>query len=324
MLPENRAARQAVERVLECVSGRGARRAINPLFLHGPPGTGKTHLVSDLIGQSTRQAPDLQVALLQASEIAPTGPAGVPEDVAAARSADLVIVEDLQHLPDRAVEPFVGLLDRCLARQRQCVCTAAAGPAQLANLPGRLTSRLAQGLVVSLSPLSPASRRDYLHQHGPASGKTGTSAVSVDVLDWLAQHTPGSIRQLEGALVRLHNLNAALGRPARLDEASAAFSQDAEAHTLTVERIAQRVGRYFQVAPRQMCSRRRSHDTMLPRQIGMYLARQLTGLSLEQIGAYFGGRDHTTVLHACRKVEQALTSDAHLSGAVRELQADLA
>jgi chromosomal replication initiator protein len=73
-----------------------------------------------------------------------------------------------------------------------------------------------------------------------------------------------------------------------------------------------------------MCSRRRSREVMLPRQVGMYLARQLTSLSLEQIGAYFGGRDHSTVLHACRKVEQALTSDAHLSGAVRELRADLA
>ena len=124
--------------------------------------------------------------------------------------------------------------------------------------------------------------------------------------------------------VRLHDLTVALGRPARLDEVADAFQEDAQAHAPTVERIAQRVGRYFQVAPRQMCSRRRSHEVMLPRQVGMYLARQLTGLSLEQIGAYFGGRDHSTVLHACRKVEQALTSDAHLCGAVRELRADLA
>ena len=147
---------------------------------------------------------------------------------------------------------------------------------------------------------------------------------TAQVLDWLAEHTPGSARQLEGALVRLHNLTAVLGRAPFLEEVADAFRQDSDLHAPTMERIAQRVCRYFQVPPGQMCSRRRSREVMLPRQVGMYLARQLTSLSLEQIGTYFGGRDHSTVLHACRKVEQALTSDAHLSGAVRELRADLA
>jgi chromosomal replication initiator protein len=119
-------------------------------------------------------------------------------------------------------------------------------------------------------------------------------------------------------------LTAALGRPADAAEVADAFRQDAEACRPTVERIAQRVGRYFQVDLRQICSRRRSRQVLLPRQVGMYLARQLTALSLEQIGAYFGGRDHSTVLHACRKVEQALDRDAQLCGAVRTLRADLA
>src|SRR5262249_60127561 len=90
------------------------------------------------------------------------------------------------------------------------------------------------------------------------------------------------------------------------------------------ERIAQWVGGCFRVEPCRLCSSGRSREVLLPRQVSMYLARRLTDLSLEQIGAYFGGRDHSTVLHACRKVEQALTSDAGLSGAVRPLHADLA
>jgi chromosomal replication initiator protein len=102
------------------------------------------------------------------------------------------------------------------------------------------------------------------------------------------------------------------------------FGVEAEANRPTVERIVQRVGRYFQVEPRQLQARSRARGTLLPRQIGMYLARQLTELSLQQIGAYFGGRDHSTVLHACRKVEKALACDARLSGAVRQLHADLA
>ena len=102
------------------------------------------------------------------------------------------------------------------------------------------------------------------------------------------------------------------------------FRSLVDATRLTVERIAERVGSCFQVAPRDLQSRRRSQSIVMPRQVGMYLARKLTGLSLDQIGAYFGGRDHSTVLHACRKVEQALTSNAVLSGAVRQLHADLA
>jgi chromosomal replication initiator protein len=315
LLPENRAARQAVERVAECVRGRGSRRAINPVFVHGPAGTGKTHLVDDLVRQLTTQSPDIQVALLQASDLPASSPGEIHEDIAAARKADLVIVEDLQHLPDRAVALFVSLLDHCLPRQKQFVCTASHGPAHLTDLPGRLTSRLAQGLVIGLGLLSPASRREYLSQRA--------ANLPADVLGWLADHTPGSARQLEGALVRLHTLTAALQRPPRLHDVTEVFREDVEACQPTVERIAQRVGGYFRVELREIRSRQKSHSALVPRQVGMYLARQLTSLSLEQIGAYFGGRDHSTVLHACRKVEQALTSDARLSGAVRELRADL-
>ncbi len=94
--------------------------------------------------------------------------------------------------------------------------------------------------------------------------------------------------------------------------------------TVKLESIAERVSRHFRVDARHLRSGRRSRSVLLPRQVGMYLARQLTGLSLEQIGAYFGGRDHSTVLHACRKVEQALASDLVLSGTVKQLHSDLA
>jgi chromosomal replication initiator protein len=233
-------------------------------------------------------------------------------------------VEDLQHLPARAVEALVQLLDYLHARQRLVVVTALAGPQQLGHrgvrFPARLTSRLAGGLVVGLEPLQAASRLALLLD----KAQRRQLAVSRDVLSWLAEHLTGGGRQLEGALARLETLARLHARPLDVAVVAVHFREQVEASQVTVERIAQRVCGYFRVEARQLQSRRRHRNVLLPRQVGMYLARQLTALSLDQIGAFFGGRDHSTVLHACRKVEQALGQDPLLSGVVRQLHADLA
>jgi chromosomal replication initiator protein len=320
-LTENEAARLAVEGVADCVSGRGPRRAINPLFLYGSVGTGKSHLVSALLAEVTGRAPDLQVSLLAAGDFESLLlPDSDKEDLKAARQADLLVVEDLQNLPARVEGAFVHLIDRGLARGQQLVFTAPVGPAQQVHLPARVTSRLGSGLVVGLEPLSPGSRLAFLQDR---VGRRGLN-VEAGVVAWLAGHVSGSVRQLEGAVARLASLARLQGGSLGVETVAEHFGVEASAGRPTVERIAQRVGRYFQVEPRQLQGRGRSRSTLLPRQIGMYLARQLTELSLQQIGAYFGGRDHSTVLHACRKVEQALSRDVHLSGAVRQLHADLA
>jgi chromosomal replication initiator protein len=300
-LPENRAARDAMGWVLRCLARGGPRRAVNPLFVHGPAGAGKSRLAGDLVAGLTRRVPDAIVAVLAAGDLD-------GRDEVEFKPADLVVVENAHKA--RGVEAFVGLVDHCVSRQRQLVVTAAAGPGQL-PLPVRLTSRLAQGLVVAIEALSPESRRAFLRTRAD---------LADDVLDFLVQHTPGSVRQLEGALSRV----ATLGRSPSLDQVMEVFHDDAEARRPTLDRIAHRVGRFYRVGLDDLRSQRRSREVLLPRQVGMYLARRLTPLSLGQIGAYFGGRDHSTVLHACKKVEEALTQDASLSGALRELHADLA
>ncbi len=317
--PQNRPALLAVQEVADCVCSRRPRRKINPLFLHGSPGTGKTHLAAALADEVIRRCPDLVVALAAAGDLAA---AGEQEDVLQeARQSDLFIVEDLQHLPPQAAEAFVQVLDALQSRGQQIVCTASAGPQQLTHrgqrFPARLTSRLAAGLVVRLEPLPAAGRLALLREKA-----RGRVAVGPDVLTWLAEHLNGG-RELEGALTQVEALARLERRTPDVAAVAAHFREQAEAGQVTVERIAQRVGGYYRVKPEQLQSRRRYRGVLLPRQVGMYLARQLTGLSLEQIGAYFGGRDHSTVLHACRKVEQALGSDAALSGAVRQLHAEL-
>jgi chromosomal replication initiator protein len=290
--------------------------------VHGPAGCGKSCLVNAL----AEDVSELSLCLRSANDFPlpwDQDEPAAPERYREARSCDLLILEDLQHLPARATEALVQLLDERLRRRLATVVTASAGPAQLSHrgsaMPARLTNRLASGLVVALQPLQAASRLAFLQEMARRRGLD----VGDEVLRWLADSLTGG-RQLEGALNQLGALRAINGKPLGLPEVQAHFQVQVDASRPTVERIVRRVGDYFRVAPRQLQSARRNRSVVVARQVGMYLTRRLTRLSLQQIGAYFGGRDHTTVLHACRKVEEAMKSDVKLSGAVRQMHAELA
>jgi chromosomal replication initiator protein len=316
--PENRSARLAVGHVAECVCSGRPRHESNPLFLHGPSGTGKTHLVAALAHELARRRPELSVRIIAARELTEAKIANSFGWQSYPDECDLLAVEDVQQLPGRAAETLVQLFDDRLAHRQQMVFTATTGPAQLTHLPVRLTSRLGSGLVVGLTPFGPASRLAFLQDRT----ERRQLAVGRDVLAWFAEHLSGSVRQLEGAVARLETLVRLHDRLPSLAAVAEHFGAEIEATRPTVERIAERVGRHFQVDPRLLQSRRRSRGALVPRQIAMCLARRLTPLSLEQIGAYFGGRDHSTVLHACRKVESG--RDLALSGVLRQLQAEFA
>jgi len=321
-LPENRAASAAVRRLARSAGGGPARADLNPLFVHGPAGSGKSHLAAAFLARVVRRRPDLAAAVLTPDTLAAVRPdADTPDAVADARRADLLVLEDVQRLPRRSAVAVAALVDHAVARRRPVLATATVGPARLTQLPVRLTSRLAAGLVVGLAPLGPESRLAFLRDRA----RRRRLDPDAPALAWLAGHLGGSARRLEGGLVRLAvsaRLNG--GRLPAVGELPELFADEVRAARLTVDGIVRQVGRYFRVDPEQLRAPGKARLALLPRQVGMFLARQLTEMSLREIGAYFGGRDHSTVLHACRKVEQALDGDADLSGAVRRLRADLA
>ncbi len=339
-LPENRSALAAARELLDAF--QQAIPLLPLLFLHGPSGVGKSLLVHSL----AEALPLRNVCLLTGGAFplpnmidedpfptpgSPKLPAPSddeePDDawprLKEARKADLLIVEDLQHLPLRAGDAFVNLLDRRQRRQLPTVATALVGPRHLAfrgtAFPARLTNRLAGGLVVAVDPLPVTSRLTLL--------RTLAERLDLDldeaVLAWLAEHLIGGGRQLQGSLNQIATLQKLQRKPLTLEQIRQHFQGQIEAQAPTVERIVAHVSGHYQVKPSVLRSAQRSKHVVLPRQVSMYLARQLTPLSLQQIGKFFGGRDHTTVMHACKKIEEALQTDFELSGAVRQMSAEL-
>jgi chromosomal replication initiator protein len=333
--PENQAAFRIIQDISDASANQNMRRLHNPILLHGPGGCGKSHLVSALTGalagctalltpaaDLAELLPTAQPRQLKNRDVSPA-PRDDPAGLAELRQCDVLIVEDLQHLPLRAAELLVNLLDERLAEQRLTVLTASAGPRQLEfrgqRMPARLTSRLSGGLVVAMAPLEAPSRLRLLQE----LAQRRQLAVAPEILAWLAQQLVGGGRQLEGAVAQLATLSRLQNRPLRLADVRPHFALQIEATRPSLERIVERVGACFRVVPQQLQSRRRSRSVLVPRQVSMFLARRLTPHTLQEIGAYFGGHDHTTVRHACRKVEHALDLDPVLCGTLRQLQAEL-
>jgi chromosomal replication initiator protein len=286
----------------------------NLLTLHGPPGTGKSHLLAVLTAELTGAAPDRSAVTLPAADLNPSaeGP-----DWPAVRACDLLLVEDLHHLSAAGGEILAGLLDHRLARRRPAVCTATAGPGQLPELPPRLRSRLAGGLVVGLEPLGGASRRRLLERLATERNLKARP----EVFAWLAA-VPGSARQLLGRLTRLEQVGRGRAEPPDLAAVRAALAEPEPGGGLG--KLAELVGRHFHIDLKALRGASRRRQALWARQVAMYLARDVMGLPLAAIGAYFGGRDHTTVLHACRKVEQVRESDGAVAAVLRRLRAEAA
>jgi len=291
-VPEQRSALAAFEGLLaDLHHSSGQRQAPLLLFLHGPSGCGKTRLVQWLAEQVAQEPSTLSTAIVSAESLFNSPDCGLADRVACQKEPDLLVVEDAQFLPLKRAEMFLQRLDERQAYGRPTVVTAVAGPRHLKfrgePFPARLASRLAAGLVISVPLPQAPSRRLVLEEHLRASGLSAPEVV----VDFLVNHSRG-LRSIEGAVHQLQLLDrlepGSLQANVLLDH----FQKQNESEKSSLEQIVQSVAGHFQVAAKDILSHSRRRSFVVPRHVSMYLARRLTPLSFQQIGAYFGGCDH--------------------------------
>lgn len=318
ILPENLSAVRAICGLARAALA-GRRSSVCPLVLHGPPGTGKTLLTSSVLKALTSEVNGVIARSVSAGELArPDEDEGFADrDL---QTCDFLIIEDIQYLPGRAADAACDLIDHRAARWKPLVISASTGPAGLTHLPRRLTSRLAAGLVVQLMPLGIQSRRAILE----AVAKANKTRLTPEALNWLAGQSEG----MRAALGSLQNLTQLADNfPGPLDQSAVAQILAGTGQPTSTRgdpcQIVERVAAIFDIDEKELLGTSRLRNVLLPRQVAMYLTRKLTKLSLPQIGAFFAGRDHTTVLHACRKVEAELTENEMLVAIVRQVKQEL-
>ena len=323
---ENRLAVAALHELANALRSATPCRITSPIYVYGPPGAGKSLLLSALEAEVHGFKSRRRVALIRADRFDQMIQTSEVPGWHELEDADLLLFDDVHLLRVRSGECqamssewLVRLFDERQAFNRPMVITGNVACCDLGQLPSRLTGRLGSGISVPLPSMVAPSRLLVLERFA----QRRQLAISPSIMAWLAENLSGSGRELEGAITRLHELARHSTGPISLEVVARVFKPEVESRAMTVEHIAERVGNYFRVEIRQLQSRRRFVGIQTPRQVGMYLVRRLTNLSFEEIGAYFGGRDHSTVLHACRKIEMSLSTDCELTNAVQHLHSTL-
>jgi chromosomal replication initiator protein len=321
----NELAHAAARRIAEaCVSPVHAV-PFNPLFLYGGVGLGKTHLMHAIAWHVRMQAPSRKVIYLSAEKfmyqfIRALRFRSTMDFKDQFRSVDLLMIDDVQFISgkDSTQEEFFHTFNALVDQNRQIVISADKSPSDLAGLEERMRSRLGWGLVADIHPTT------YELRLGILQSKAEQSALRLPqkVLEFLAHKIVSNVRELEGALNRIVAQMQLVGREITL-EGTQDLLHDllrANERRVTIDEIQKRVAEHFNIKLAEMTSSRRARIVARPRQVAMYLAKQLTSRSLPEIGRKFGGRDHTTVIHAVKKIEELIESDSALAEDVELLR----
>lgn len=297
----------------------------NPLFIYGGVGLGKTHLMQ-AIGHYVRAAyPKLRVVYVSSETFT--------NDLVNAlqrksmvdfrnryRSVDVLLIDDIQFVggKESTQEEFFHTFNALHQSDKQIVISSDRPPREIATLELRLRSRFEQGLTTDIQPPEFETRMAILRK----KAETDNLQISGEVLSYIAKNISSNIRELEGALIRIVAQSALHDTPITLEQTEKALRDLGVAsgnRPLTIDWIQEVVASHFGLRADEMKTKKRTRSVAFPRHIAMYLAREMTDASLPRIGEEFGGRDHSTVIHACDKIKSELEVDPSLSAMLREL-----
>ena len=300
----------------------GGAVGFNPLFLHGATGLGKTHLMHAIGHEMRARNPRAKVAYLSAEKFMVEFLAALrAKDTISfkqrLRSVDLLMIDDVQFIAGKesTQEEFFHTMNEIIGAGKRLVITADRSPQSLEGIQDRILSRLAWGLVADINAADYELRLNILHMK---IERLAGVVVDPQVIEFLARRITSNVRELEGALNRVVAYATLVGKPVDLDFTRHVLADVLRAHEkkVTIDEIQRKVAEYYTIKLSDMMSARRSRDVARPRQMAMYLAKRLTPRSLPEIGRRFGGRDHTTVMHAVKRIDELRAADP-------ELEADL-
>ena len=304
--------------------------AYNPLFICGPPGLGKTHLLHSIANYITEHGGGQTVLYTTAEAftdrfVGALHTGALEAFKAAYRGVDVLLVDDVQFLQSKArtEQEFFHTFNALHGAGAQLVLTSDRLPRDLNALEDRLRERFEAGLVTDVKPPDLVTRRTILRKRVQ---QDGVECIDADAIDLIAERVAANIRALEGALIRVVAYGSLTGRPVTTElaeEVLAGLYPGARAPRRSVQDIQERICEAFGVSMEDLLSTSRAAPVTWPRQVAMYLARELTDQTLPAIGRAFGGRNHTTVMHACRRTADRITTDREAYDIVRRLTEDL-
>jgi chromosomal replication initiator protein len=303
-------------------------QAYNPLFIYGGTGLGKTHLLQAIGQYVGEHSGDLSVRYITSETfmndfINSLRDKRIEGFKQRYRTYDLLLIDDIQFLEhkERIQEEFFHTFNSLYEAGRQIVISSDRPPREISTLEERLRSRFEWGLITDIQPPDLETRIAILRK------KVKTDGIHVpdsQVLTFIASRVSTNIRELEGALTRVVAFSSLTGRPMTVDLAQDVLKDvfpQGEAPEVSIDRIQSAVSERFKLSREELCGDRRSQNIVYPRQVAMYLSRELTDASLPKIGREFGGRDHTTVIHATSKIARMIREDRSVYNLVQELTA---
>ncbi len=297
-------------------------QAYNPLFLYGDTGLGKTHLMHAIGHAILQQKPDARVAYLSTEKFTNEFIQGLQENALVKfrqryRNIDVLLLDDVQFLggKERIQEEFFHTFNELFESGRQIVLSSDRRASEIAKLESRLVSRFEWGLPADIQSPDFETRVAILR----TKAQTLKLDVPADVITFIAQNVAKNIRRLEGALIKVSSYASLTGRTLDVPTSEMLLKDilmEQAQNMLTMETIQKKVADHFQIRLSDMTSKRRPNNIAIPRQIAMYLSRTLTKHSLQEIGDAFGGRDHGTVIHACKAVDNMMEQDQTLRSSI--------